>query len=133
MAAYGLKGCSYLQSRQVNDVGAWSSSGRTDIRDDGGVYQQHVADEAGIHMKVEVVDENCSNDHSTDLPLDRTHAHEDTDSMEEVGGDNLHTDRTDGRGVVGVGLLHNNNHRTVGAVDEVEVPATIRPIHDFVS
>lgn len=84
-------------------------------------------------MEEVVADEDCNNDHSTDLPLDRTHAHEDTDSMEEVGGgayDNLRTDRTDARSVVGVGLLHNHNRHTVGAV---EVPATIQPIHDFVS
>jgi hypothetical protein len=123
------------------DAEAWSLSGMADIRDDGGVYH---ADEADIHMKeVVVAGEDCSNDHSTDRPLDSMHAHEDNDAIEEVGGGaygNLHTDRMDGRRVEDVevvGLLHNNTRRTVDVVsveDEKDAPATTIPsIHDFAS
>lgn len=93
-------------------------------------------------MEEVVADEDCNNDHSTDLPLDRTHGHEDNDATEVGGGGvygNLHPLQHDiDRMVEGEGgLLHNSNRRTVGVVneeeEEEEVLATIQPFHDFAS
>lgn len=108
-----------------------------DIPVDEDIHQEHVADAVGSH-KEEVVDADYSNDRSTDLPLNKTHDREDSDGVEGGGAlDNPHllrqdTGRKDGRRVEEVDTLRNSNRRTADAVIVGGVPATTRPIRDFV-